>query len=47
MGGQEAVRKLWVEYAMECDGIIVVLDASDPTRYDEAREALTTLLRNK
>merc|ERR1711862_269121 len=46
LGGHETARQLWRDYYTyaEVDGIVFLLDASDRTRFDEAREELNRLL---
>lgn len=37
VGGQERVRPLWRQYTRASDGIVYVVDSSDPEKFDEAR----------
>lgn len=40
VGGGKQIRSIWTEYYGEVHGVIFVVDAADPTRFDEARELL-------
>lgn len=44
VGGQETIRKLWRHYYHGTDGLIFVVDSSDTSRLDEARDELQNLL---
>ena len=43
IGGQPRIRLLWRHYFADVHGLIFVIDASDPTRFDEAKEELFKL----
>ena len=47
MGGHDAVRSLWTEYAVQADGIVFLVDAADAARFEEARIELNKLLANE
>lgn len=44
LGGSASLRSLWSRYYQDAHGIIFVVDASAPDRFDEARHALGGLL---
>jgi len=44
VGGQFLIRKLWKHYYQGSDGLIFVVDSSDRSRVDEAREVLSAVL---
>ena len=44
MSGQQRYRKLWECYYQDVQGAVFVVDAADPTRLDEARDALSTVI---
>jgi GTP-binding protein SAR1 len=44
LGGHALARTLWTEYSTVADGLIFIVDASDPTRFAEAAEELRRLL---
>ena len=44
MGGHEAVRGLWEEYAVQADAVVFLVDAADRARLAEARVELNKLL---
>jgi ADP-ribosylation factor related protein 1 len=39
LGGQEKMRSIWKEYYTESDGVVFVLDSTDTSRLQEARDA--------
>uniref|UniRef100_A0A7S1UTX9 Uncharacterized protein n=1 Tax=Grammatophora oceanica TaxID=210454 RepID=A0A7S1UTX9_9STRA len=47
LGGHEAVRHLWTDYAPEVDGVLFLVDSSDHDRIDEAGYELDHLLGEK
>eukprot|EP01094_Clydonella_sp_ATCC50884_P010242 TRINITY_DN19809_c0_g1_i1.p1 TRINITY_DN19809_c0_g1~~TRINITY_DN19809_c0_g1_i1.p1 ORF type:complete len:201 (+),score=61.39 TRINITY_DN19809_c0_g1_i1:34-603(+) len=47
LGGHEAVRSLWNEYFFETDAVIFMVDASDRSRFEEAREELHELMKDE
>lgn len=46
LGGHESVRRLWHNYSMMVGAIIFIFDASDESRYDEAKDELNDLLHD-
>jgi len=44
VGGQDKIRRLWSHYFMGTDAVIFVVDSSDKTRFDEAREQLDRII---
>lgn len=43
IGGLEKMRHLWVQYSQEADGIVFVVDSSDPGRFDLAAKELNKI----
>jgi signal recognition particle receptor subunit beta len=37
------LRKIWEKYFTQCNGLVFMLDGSDPIRFDEARETLAKM----
>jgi GTP-binding protein SAR1 len=46
MGGHDAVRRLWLDYAQQADAVVFLVDAADPSRFAEARIELNKLLED-
>ncbi|EKX42739.1 hypothetical protein GUITHDRAFT_175454 [Guillardia theta CCMP2712] len=44
LGGQEALRGIWDKYYSDAHGLVWVVDASDPSRFEEALQTLEGLL---
>jgi len=47
LGGHEAVRHLWNDYAPECKALLFLIDASDQERLEEAGYELDALIADK
>jgi GTP-binding protein SAR1 len=47
VGGHKQVRKIWAEYFFAVDAIVFVIDASDRSRFDEAKLELDAILINE
>lgn len=45
-GGKKQFRELWEYYCQDVDGLIYVIDASDPDRLEESGIELINILRN-
>ena len=46
LGGQATLRGIWEKYYAEAHGLIYVVDASDPDRFEESRAVLQQLLNH-
>lgn len=44
LGGHEAVRHLWEDYACDCNAVVFLVDATDYQRFDEVRDELDALI---
>lgn len=44
LGGHETARRVWKDYFSTVDAIVFMVDASDASRFNEAREELSLLL---
>ena len=44
LGGHEAVRHLWEDYACDCNAVIFLIDSSDPVRFEEVCDELDALI---
>eukprot|EP01098_Paradermamoeba_levis_P008880 TRINITY_DN3667_c0_g1_i1.p1 TRINITY_DN3667_c0_g1~~TRINITY_DN3667_c0_g1_i1.p1 ORF type:complete len:208 (-),score=55.24 TRINITY_DN3667_c0_g1_i1:130-753(-) len=44
LGGHEAARRLWDEYMAGTDGLVFVVDAGDPARFEEAKKELNRVM---
>jgi ADP-ribosylation factor related protein 1 len=44
LGGQQGLRSIWDKYYAETHGLVFVVDATDPERFDEAKVALDKAL---
>lgn len=38
LGGHKAMRKIWREYFPTIDAIVYLVDAADPTRFEESKK---------
>lgn len=47
LGGHEAVRHLWSDYAPECNGLLFLMDACDAERLEEAGYELDAMLAER
>lgn len=47
LGGHEAVRHIWEDYACECSAVIFIVDATDVNRIEEASFELDALIGEK
>ncbi len=45
LGGHDSARTLWTEYMIDASVIVFMIDASDKTRFEEARTELEDLLQ--
>ena len=46
LGGQTGLRAIWEKYYAEAHGLVYVVDAAEPERFDESRGVLQTLMAN-
>ena len=44
VGGQEKIRELWSQYCRAADGLVLVVDSGDPSRFIDVRTELVKLL---
>ena len=47
LGGHMAMRKVWREYFPKIDAVVYLVDAADPTRFEESKAELDKLLNNE
>ncbi|KAL2979754.1 hypothetical protein AAZX31_13G190400 [Glycine max] len=47
LGGQPGLRSIWEKYYEEAHAVIFVVDASCPSRFEDAKSALEKVLRHK
>ncbi len=46
LGGSSRIRDIWKNYFAETHGVVFVIDASDPSRLQEAKQSLTNLMKH-
>lgn len=46
LGGSSRIRDIWHNYFAEAHGVVYVIDASDPSRIQEAKLALNALMKH-
>ena len=44
LGGHEAVRHLWDDYACDCNAVVFLIDSSDSVRFEEVCDELDALV---
>lgn len=44
LGGGKNIRSVWKKYLAEVHGVVFIVDAADPQRFEEAKQALTDTL---
>lgn len=47
LGGHVTARECWKEYYINANGIVFFVDASDPSRFGEAKKELSSLLSDE
>lgn len=47
LGGHKQARRLWAEYYVKCSGLIFLVDAADPGRFEEAYRELNAILTDE
>eukprot|EP00758_Cryptobia_borreli_P002388 Tbor_TRINITY_DN2996_c0_g1::TRINITY_DN2996_c0_g1_i1::g.1111::m.1111/K07953/SAR1; GTP-binding protein SAR1 len=47
MGGHENARRLWKEYFTDVDGVVFIVDAACPSRFEESKAELDGLLQSE
>ncbi|RDX71083.1 ADP-ribosylation factor-related protein 1, partial [Mucuna pruriens] len=47
LGGQPGLRSIWEKYYEEAHAVIFVIDASSPSRFEDAKSALEKVLRHE
>jgi len=44
LGGHKTMRKVWRDYFLKIDGIVYLVDAANPKRFEESKEELFKVL---
>mgnify|MGYP003341159432 CR=1 FL=1 len=44
LGGHEAMRRIWREYFPKIDGIVYLIDAADPDRFEESKNEFEKII---
>lgn len=44
LGGHEAARKTWKNYMMDIDGLVYLIDSSNPKRFEESFVEFSNIL---
>jgi GTPase SAR1 family protein len=47
LGGEESIRKLWEDYFSGTQGLIWVVNVSEPDRFQESKELLCSVLSHE
>lgn len=47
IGGQDKIRVLWKHYFVGTEGLVYVIDSTDKSRFDEARDELNWILESE
>mgnify|MGYP000856842999 CR=1 FL=1 len=47
LGGHDAVRHLWLDYYIQHDAIVFMVDSTDVRRFEEAKEELEDILEDE
>ncbi len=47
LGGQQALRPMWMQYWKDPNALVFMVDANDAGRFDQARDALWSVLQRK
>ena len=47
LGGHEAMRRIWREYFPKIDGIVYLIDAADPDRFEESKNEFEKIINTQ